>query len=329
MAAPSQRCAASATELLDVSRKLGFMLDARKLRVLRAVAEHGSFAAAAAELRYTPSAISQQVAALEREAGAVLVERGPRGTRLTQAGAVLDRHAALVLGQLAAARAELDDLHRLRGGHVRVAAFESAWTALVPAAMSRYRAEHPDVELQLAEEDPVDAVAAVRAGACDVAVVFEPNALGEADLAGLERTVVAHDPLWAVLPAGHPLAGDDAVDLARLAADPWVAPTAFCAAVVRGACARAGFEPDVVFSSADYGAVQGFVAAGAGVALVPFLALAHRERAVARPLRDPSPTRVLSAITAPEGPRPAGATAMVQTLRATAEALLPAAAQYV
>ncbi|HET6506880.1 MAG TPA: LysR family transcriptional regulator [Baekduia sp.] len=301
------------------------MLDARKLRVLRAVAEHGSFAAAAAELRYTPSAISQQIAALEREAGAVLVERGPRGTRLTQAGAVLDRHAALVLGQLAAARAELEDLQRVRGGSVRVAAFESAWTALVPAAMSRYRAEHPGVELHLAEEDPVAAVAAVRAGTCDVAVVFEPNALGDTDLAGLDRTVVAHDPLWAVLPAGHPLAGEEAIDLARLAADPWVAPTAFCAGVVRAACARAGFEPDVVFSSADYGAVQGFVAAGAGVALVPFLALAHRERAVARPLAGAAPTRVLSAVTAVAGPRPESATAVVRTLRTTAEALLPAA----
>lgn len=300
------------------------MLDARKLRVLRAVAEHGSFAAAAAELQYTPSAISQQVAALEREAGATLVERGPRGTRLTQAGTVLDRHATLVLGQLAAARAELDDLQRLRGGSVRVAAFESAWTALVPAAVSRYRAEHPGVELHLAEEDPVEAVAAVRAGACDVAVVFEPNGLGDGEVDGLRREVVAEDPLWAVLPADHPLAEEDAVDLARLAADPWVAPTAFCAGVIRGACARAGFEPDVVFSSADYGAIQGFVAAGAGVALVPFLALSHRERAVARPLRgDAPPTRTLSAITAPEGPRPVSATAMVETLRQTAATLLP------
>jgi len=304
------------------------MLDAKKLRVLRAVAEHGSFAAAAAELRYTPSAISQQVAALEREAGAVLVERGARGARLTQAGQVLDRHAALVLGQLAAARAELDDLTRLRGGHVRVAAFESAWTALVPAAVSRYRADHPGVELHLAEEDPQAAVAAVRSGACDVAVVFEPNGLAGEDVAGLDRVVIAHDPLWAVLHADHPLADAERVDLARLAADPWVAPTAFCAGVVRGACARAGFEPDVVFSSADYGAVQGFVAAGAGVALVPFLALTHRERAVARPLlTDDPPTRVLSAITAPEGPRPASATAMVETLLATAAALLPAATQ--
>src|SRR3954451_14035206 len=101
--------------------------DVRRLRVLRAVAEHGSFAAAAAELRYTPSAISQQIAALEREVGAVLVERGPLGTRLTQAGGVLDRHAAIVFGHLGAAGSELDDLARLRSGSVRLTAFESSW----------------------------------------------------------------------------------------------------------------------------------------------------------------------------------------------------------
>jgi DNA-binding transcriptional LysR family regulator len=264
----------------------------------------------------------------------VLVERGPRGTRLTQAGAVLDRHAAIVLGQLAAARAELDDLARLRGGAVRLAAFESAWTALVPAAVSRFRDAHPAVELHLAEEDPVEAVAAVRAGTCDVAVVFEPNGVDPATgLDGLARTVIAHDPLWAVLPAGHRLAGHDAVELALLAADPWVAPTAFCAGVVRGACAAAGFEPDVVFSSADYGAVQGFVAAGAGVALVPFLALAGHAGVHARPVAGPTPpTRVLAAVTAPPGPRAASAGAMVDVLGATATDLLaraaaPAAAQ--
>jgi DNA-binding transcriptional LysR family regulator len=299
--------------------------DVRRLRVLRAVAERGSFAAAAAELQYTPSAISQQIAALEREVGAVLVERGARGARLTQAGQVLERHAAIVLGQLAAARAELDDLARLRGGVVRLAAFESSWIALVPAAVARYRERFPDVELHLAEEDPVQAVAAVRAGACDVAVVFEPNGVEALD--GLERTVIAEDPLWAVLPAGHRLAdaGGGALQLRALAAEPWVAPTAFCAGVVRGACAAAGFEPDVVFSSADYGAVQGFVAAGAGVALVPYLALAGHDRVVARPIAgEAPPARTLVAITVPEGPRPASADALVVILADAARTLLGA-----
>jgi DNA-binding transcriptional LysR family regulator len=298
------------------------MLDSRRLRVLRAVAEHGSFAAAALELQYTPSAVSQQIAALEREAGAVLVERGPRGTRLTQAGAVLDRHAAAVLGQLAAARAELDDLARLGAGSLRLAAFESAWTTLVPSAVAAYRTRFPDVELQLAEADPADAVAGVRAGAGDVAVVFEPNPLDATGLDGLQRTVIGLDPLWAVLPDDHPLAGGATVELRRLAGEPWVAPTAFCAGVVRRACLAAGFEPDIVFSSADYGAIQGFVAAGAGVALVPYLALTPRERVVARPLAGDGPRRVLAAVTAVEGPRPATATAMLDVLREAADGLL-------
>jgi DNA-binding transcriptional LysR family regulator len=298
------------------------MLDSRRLRVLRAVAEHGSFAAAALELQYTPSAVSQQIAALEREAGAVLVQRGPRGTRLTQAGAILDRHAAVVLGQLAAARAELDDLARLRGGALRLAAFESAWTALVPSAVSAYRRRHPEVELHLAEADPVEAVAGVRAGACDLAVVFEPNALDAAGIEGLRRTVVGLDPLWAVLPEDHPLAGEPEIALERLAGEPWVAPTAFCAGVVRRACLSAGFDPDIVFSSADYGAIQGFVAAGAGVALVPFLALTGRDQVVARPLAGDGPRRVLAAITAADGPRPATATAMLDVLCEAAGELL-------
>jgi DNA-binding transcriptional LysR family regulator len=292
------------------------MLDVRRLRVLRAVSEHGSFAAAAAELQYTPSAISQQIAALEREAGAVLVDRGPRGARLTQAGAVLDRHAAVVLGQLAAARAELDDLARLRGGTVRLAAFESAWTALVPAAVSAFRARHPAVEVQLAEEDPVEAVAGVRDGTADLALVFEPNAVQT--LEGLAREVVCEDPLWAVLPPGHRLAGRERVPLAELAEDPWVAPTAFCAQVVRRACAAAGFDPRIAFSSADYGAIQGFVAAGAGVALVPRLALTGGERVVARPLAGDRPARTIAAITRPEAARPAAAGALVAALRAAA-----------
>lgn len=306
------------------------MLDVRRLRVLRAVAQHGSFAAAAADLQYTPSAVSQQIAALEREAGMVLVVRGARGARLTQAGEVLERHAAIVLGQLHAARAELDDLARLRGGSLRVAAFESAWTTLVPAAIAAFRASHPDVELHLAESDPVESVAAVRDGACDVALVFEPNAVPAATLDGLSRTVVVLDPLWAVLPEGHPLAAEPVVALERLAGERWVAPTAFCAQTVRRACAAAGFEPDIVFSSADYGAVQGFVAAGAGVALVPRLALAGRDRIAARPLAATDdhlpPTRTVAAITAaPRTAAPAVAP-LLAALVAAADDLLAAPA---
>jgi DNA-binding transcriptional LysR family regulator len=175
------------------------------------------------------------------------------------------------------------------------------------------------VELQLAEADPAEAVAAVRGGATDLALVFEPNGAGE--LAGLEREVVCDDPLWAVLPVGHRLAGEPRVALADLRDDPWVAPTAFCAQLVRRACAHAGFDPDIVFSSSDYGAVQGFVAAGTGVALVPTLALTGSARVVARPQESEGPTPTIAAITARYGPRPASAEAMVGVLRDAAARL--------
>src|SRR5438045_782004 len=112
------------------------MLDVRKMRVLREVAERGSFSAAAEALQYTQSAVSQQVAALEKEAGARLVERGPRGIRLTDAGAVVVRHAEAVLDRLARAEAELEAIAGLRGGRVRLASFASAGATLVPAAVA-------------------------------------------------------------------------------------------------------------------------------------------------------------------------------------------------
>ncbi|WP_205697373.1 LysR family transcriptional regulator [Conexibacter sp. SYSU D00693] len=301
------------------------MLDVRRMRVLHEVARTGSFAAAASELWCTPSAVSQQIAALEREAGVVLVERGARGARLTAAGAVLDRHAAVVLGQLAAARAELDDLAQLRTGRLRMTAFESAWALLVPAALARLRAEHPDLELDLAEADPDEGLAALRSGERDLVLVFEPNDLPGDALAGALRTEVCRDELHAVVPAGHPLAGAPQIALDDLAQESWVVPTESCERLVRGACAVAGFEPRVVFSSADYGAVQGFVGAGAGVALVPRLALSESPRVVPRPLAprpDGSrPGRTIAAVTASEDIRPPAASAMLDALRTAAAQL--------
>lgn len=299
------------------------MLDVRRLRVLHEVARHGSFAAAAAELQYTPSAVSQQIAALEREAGTVLVQRGARGARLTQAGTVLDRHAAAVLGQLAAARAELDDLAALRSGTLRLTAFGSAWLSLVPVAAAAFGRDHPDVDLVLREADPHEAAAAVRAGEADLAVVFEPHGLDDAALQGLERVALCEDPLRAVVPSGHRLARAAAIDLADLAQEPWVTPTGSCAALVRRSCAAAGFEPRVVFSSGDYGAVQGFVAAEAGVALVPALALTAGERLVARPLAArPAPARTIAALTGPEGARAPAVGPMLDALAAAAARVL-------
>src|SRR5918911_1775259 len=116
------------------------MLDVRRLRVLRAVAQHGSFSAAADALSYTQSGVSQQIAALEREAGALLVQRNARGVRLTEAGEALVRHAEAILARLAEAEAELEAIAGLRGGRLRMAAFESAGATLIPPAIAEFRA---------------------------------------------------------------------------------------------------------------------------------------------------------------------------------------------
>src|SRR4051794_37300908 len=133
------------------------MLDVRRLRVLREVAAHGSFSAAADALSYTQSAVSQQIAALEREAGTRLVERSARGVKLTDAGRALVGHADAILARLADAEQELEAISGVRGGRLRLAAFPSACATLMPLAVARFRERHPGVELSLHPADPPDA----------------------------------------------------------------------------------------------------------------------------------------------------------------------------
>src|ERR671914_1817101 len=149
------------------------MFDVKQLRVLKAVAEHGSFSAAAEALSYTQPAISQQIAALERSAGATLVDRTSRGVRLTDAGRALVDHADVVLARLAAAEAELEAIAGVRGGRVRIASFSTAGASLVPPALALFEQRHPEVDLHFVEEDPEEAIQMMRAGDLEVAVVFE------------------------------------------------------------------------------------------------------------------------------------------------------------
>src|SRR5919106_1920438 len=139
------------------------MLDVRRLKVLREVAARGSFSAAAEELNFTQSAVSQQIAALEREAGTTLVERNARGVRLTEAGEAVVRHTEAIMARLAEAGAELEAIAGLRGGRLRMASFESAGSTLMPLAIAAFRQRHPAVELSLGLQEPEDAVAALRA----------------------------------------------------------------------------------------------------------------------------------------------------------------------
>jgi DNA-binding transcriptional LysR family regulator len=148
------------------------MLDVRRMRVLREVAQRGSFSAAAEALSFTQSAVSQQIAALEREAGVVLVERSARGVRLTEAGEAVVRHADQILGRLAEAEAELEAIAGLRGGRLRMAAFESAAATIMPVAIAAFAKAHPAVELSMTLLEPEESVAALRAGDIDLAVTF-------------------------------------------------------------------------------------------------------------------------------------------------------------
>jgi molybdate transport repressor ModE-like protein len=295
------------------------MLDVRRLRVLREVALRGSFSAAAEALTYSQSAVSQQIAALEREAGTRLVERNGRGIRLTDAGRALVRRADAILVELAAADAELQAIAGLRGGRVRVSTFASAATALLPAAVTAFRVAHPAVQVELSLVEATDeAVGGLRTGRADLVLVARPA--GEPLDDQVEAQVLFEDPMLAVLPGGHRLARRPTLRLNDLAAEPWVlggGPGCSDRATILRACHAAGFEPRVTvdFPTDDYNATQGMVAAGAGVTLLPRLALAvPRDDLAVRPLAGAGPSReVVAAVR--RGDQAPATLAMLEELR--------------
>jgi DNA-binding transcriptional LysR family regulator len=256
------------------------MLDVNRLRVLREVGRHHSFSAAAGALSYTPSAISQQIRTLEREVGVGLVERSARGATLTDAGRLLARHADEILGRLAAAEEELQAMLGLGTGRLRLGAFATAGAALVPRAISRYRREHPGVDVSLIEFDPDEATGQLRAYELDLALIYRFPLEPAADLTGLDYIALFNDRLNVALPSEHRLARRKRIRLGELAGDPWIQGVyrGATAGVLPAACRAAGFEPRIVFRSDDHMAVQGSVAAGLGVAVVPELTLTTSRR---------------------------------------------------
>src|ERR687887_2166448 len=205
------------------------MLDVRRMRVLREVARHGSFSAAAEALSFTQSAVSQQIAALEREAGTTLVQRSARGVRLTEAGEAVVRHAEAIMARLAEAKAELEAIAGLRGGRVRMAAFESAAATLMPPAIAEYRTRHPAVELSMVLAEPEDSLPQLRAGELELSVIFGGSLAESYSIEGLELMELLEDPLYLVLPADHPLARKRNIRLADLAHEEWIGGPADCA----------------------------------------------------------------------------------------------------
>jgi DNA-binding transcriptional LysR family regulator len=280
------------------------MLDILRLRVLAAIAAHGSVTKAAKHLNYSQPAVSHHLARLEAETGARLVQRVGRGIRLTPEGEHLARRAAEIVGRVDTAAAELSAMVGLRTGRVRVAGFQSALAALVPHAAGTLRREHPGIDLHLIEAHPRVALDLLRAGQVDVAVVFRYDDTTPDDI---RATHLFDDPMYLLsLEPGQTLAGNRDAD--------WIAGCENCRREFLEACDKAGFVPPIAYTSDDIIVQQALVAAGMGVTTMPGLALRTHHapgieasvlRGPADPARRAGPTHSLSV--------PSGLTHQVQS----------------
>ncbi|WP_168581727.1 LysR family transcriptional regulator [Gephyromycinifex aptenodytis] len=306
------------------------MIDAAGLRVMRAIAQEGSFTGAAISLGYSQPAISQMVRRLEQRLGTVLVERVGRTIRLTEAGAVLARHAVPVLSALDAAEEEVAAIAGLRAGRVRLMAFPSSCSTLVPGALALVQQRFPDVSVHFTEAEPSESLLALRNGECDLAVAFsyEGSDLvrGETDLDAFVIHHLLDDPVRCAVPADHPLADAAVMDLADLANDRWIAGCPRCRGHLLTLCDAAGFRPEVDFETEDYVAVQGFVAAGLGVALIPDLILRSITHPDVRVIPiDPASHRAVYIVTTPDLARVPAVAATIDALCENSRPLTPKA----
>jgi DNA-binding transcriptional LysR family regulator len=298
------------------------MDDLRLLRVFREVALRGSFSEAAGALAYTQPAVSQQIARLEKSIGTRLINREPKRLRLTQAGEIVLRHTEKLLAQITDAEAELAELTAGRRGQVRIASMPTTAGTFVGRAISAFRRERPGIDLDLSIALPVQAVERVRKGDAEIAISQERGFGIDPDHAGLYVQHLIDDPLYAVLGTDHPLATQTTIALKDLARWPLVLLAVPDATgdenLILRAFADAGAEPEIAHTFHDHFAVEGVVAAGMGVALLPGLALAAARVDLAiRPLRGTPPRRQLLAVAADP---PASATqAMIDSLRDAAE----------
>ncbi|HET7572041.1 MAG TPA: LysR substrate-binding domain-containing protein [Gaiellaceae bacterium] len=256
------------------------MINVGRLLVLREVALRGSLAAAARSLSFTPSAVSQQLAALEREIGVPLLERQGRGVRLTDAAWALVGRSEAILAELASAEADIQAIKLGRSGTLALGAFPTAGALLVPAAIRTFAADHPDVKIELTELEPEESLPMLRRGELDVVVASEYD-LVPLEAVGYEQRTLLHEPMLLVHgPARARLA--DPVRLTDLRGERWIAPpagTAIFQLTVR-ACENAGFEPEIASTWTDFQVVQSLAAENLGVAFVPSLALTPRREGV-------------------------------------------------
>jgi DNA-binding transcriptional LysR family regulator len=269
------------------------MLDVRRLRALREVALHGTIRAASEALSFTPSAVSQQLSALERELGYELLERRGRSVHLTPAGRILVERSEPILAQLAAAEAEARAVAGTSEPTVRVASFASAAATIVADAV-----RDNGLEAHIVETDPRIGLARLRAGEVDVAIVWEYDFVPLRPTGAIELVALFDDPIHVVLPRSHPAAAAPTVELAELADEPWIDSTnaSSCHPFLTRACVAAGFEPRIAAETNDHRTLHHLVASGVGLALVPLLSqLDLPASLVPRPIRTSPPKRRIHA----------------------------------
>ena len=294
------------------------MLDVKRLRVLREVARQGSFSSAADALYLSQSAVSQQVATLEREVGMRLLERGRTGPKPTAAGRVLVSHADAVICRLEEAERDLAAIAGLEGGELRVASFPTASATILVEAVSSFHDRYPNVKLSVTDAEPEESLPRLRAGELDLALTFDYPSVPKVSERDLDRELILTESMYVTLPADHPLADRPVVPLGELADMTWLCGSlpSTCGEVVLAACRTAGFDPQVGFESDDYHVMQGFISAGLGTTLLPDLAIPTlHDGLVVRPTDPPAPQRRVWAATRAEGARSPSTEAMLAVLR--------------
>ena len=293
------------------------MLDVKRLKILREVALQGSFSAAADVLYLSQSAVSQQIATLEKEAGMKLLDRTREGPKLTDAGRVLFSHAEAAIARLDEAERELAAIAGLEGGELRLGSFPSASATVLTEAVSAFHGRYPKVRLSVADAEPEESLPRLRGGELDLVLTFDYLSVPHIEERDLERTLVLTESMYVALPGDHELASLDVVPLAALAESEWLCGTrpSSCGDAVVRACRDAGFEPHIGFESDDYHVMQGFISAGLGVTLLPELALPTlRKELVVRVTDPPAPERRVWAATRAVGARSPATEAMLAIL---------------
>jgi DNA-binding transcriptional LysR family regulator len=286
-----------------------------RLRLLADLATHGTVRAVAQHGRLSPSAVSQQLATLERETGTALLERTGRRVRLTAAGVLLASRAREILAAMDAAEAELRGLADEPAGTVTLAAFQSAVHALAEPAVTRLAERHPDLSVVLLELEPHDSMPALRRGDVDVIITTTDFVGAELDPA-IDLVPIAEDSIVLVLPAGHPLTGYESVSVEACAGQRWTFDVAgsYMSELATRLCREAGFEPSVICRFGNYMIALQHVEGGRSITLLPSLAVDPRYRVVSRPLAPPVTRRIIAAVRRVPAARPE-LTAVLTALR--------------